>query len=312
MDYDLFSNKVKPRRAIIKNIIIGDDLMLSSEAQGFILQPLDQIFVRQNPNYEEPININLSGEVKYPGTYTLISKNEKISSLIKRAGGLTNDAYVDGVKMYRMFNSIELELDSIKIPDALLDSILANAELANIYNLEILERERLSNSIQKSQDTIFDVVYFDLNRAISKENSNHNLVLLEGDSIVIPQILDVVHISGELMNLEGNSISAPFFTRKRANYYVKNFAGGFSKENDRSNTIVVYPNGIAKKSLNLGFFSISPKVKPGSTIRVISEKNIIKTQKDAIDYNRHIESVIVKITAVMSLYLLIERVNGSF
>ena len=311
MDYDLFSNKVKPRRAIIKNIIIGDDLMLSSEAQGFILQPLDQIFVRQNPNYEEPININLSGEVKYPGTYSLISKNEKISSVIKRAGGLTNDAYVDGVKMYRMFNSIELELDSIKIPDALLDSILANAELANIYNLEILERERLSNSIQKSQDTIFDVVYFDLNRAISKENSNHNLVLLEGDSIVIPKMLDVVQITGDLQNIDGASISSPFFG-KRANYYVRNFAGGFSENNKKSKTIVVHANGVTKKSLNLGFFSISPKVKPGSTIRVISEKNIIKTQKDAIDYNRHIESVIVKITAVMSLYLLIERVNGSF
>ena len=91
-----------------------------------------------------------------------------------------------------------------------------------------------------------------------------------------------------------------------------NFAGGFSENNKKSQTIVVHANGVTKKSLNLGFFSISPKVKPGSTIRVISEKNIIKTQKDAIDYNRHIESVIVKITAVMSLYLLIERVNGSF
>ena len=311
MDYDLSSNKVKPRRAIIKNIVIGEDLMLSSEAQGFILQPLDQIFVRQNPNYEEPINIHLSGEVKYPGTYSLISKNEKISSVIKRAGGLTNDAYVDGVKMYRMFNSIKLELDSIKIPDGLLDSILANAELANIYNLEILERERLSNSIQKSHDTIFDVVYFDLNRAISKENSKHNLVLLEGDSIVIPKILDVVQITGDLQNINGASISSPFFG-KRANYYVRNFAGGFSENNKKSKTVVVHANGVTKKSLNLGFFSISPKVKPGSTIRVISEKNIIKTQKDSIDYNRHIESVIVKITAVMSLYLLIERVNGSF
>ena len=77
------------------------------------------------------------------------------------------------------------------------------------------------------------------------------MVLNEGDSIIIPKTMDVVHITGELMNLQGNSISAPYFNSKRANYYVKNFAGGFSKLNDRSNTVVVYPNGIAKKSKNL-------------------------------------------------------------
>jgi hypothetical protein len=73
------------------------------------------------------------------------------------------------------------------------------------------------------------------------------------------------------MNLQGNSISAPYFNSKRANYYVKNFAGGFSKLNDRSNTVVVYPNGIAKKSKNFLFFKLSPKVTKGSTIRVSSK-----------------------------------------
>ena len=77
--------------------------MLSSEAQEFTLQPFDQIFVRENTDYEEPVNIVLSGEVKYPGTYSLLSKNEKIASVIQRAGGLTNYAYMDGVKMFRKF-----------------------------------------------------------------------------------------------------------------------------------------------------------------------------------------------------------------
>ena len=104
----------------------------------------------------------------------------------------------------------------------------------------------------------------------------------------------------------------PYFNRKRANYYVNNFAGGFTKDNKKSSTIVVHANGVSKKSINLGLFSISPKVKPGSTIKVVSEHKVKRRKKEDVDYNKHIESVITKITAIMSLYLLIERVNGQF
>jgi hypothetical protein len=146
---------------------------------------------------------------------------------------------------------------------------------------------------------------------VNKINSKHNLVLIEGDSLIIPRTLDVVHVTGDLNNINGSSISVPYFG-KRANYYIRNFAGGFSKNNKKSRTIVTHANGVARKSLNLGLFTISPKVKPGSTINVVSEQKIKRNRKENIDYNKHIESVIVKITAVMSLYLLIERVNGSF
>ena len=107
MDYDISSNKLKPRRAVVKTISIGEDLVLSTEAMDFELQPFDQIFVRENPDFEDAKNVVLTGEVKYPGTYTLLSKDEKISSVIKRAGGLTNYAYMDGVKMYRRFEVIQ-------------------------------------------------------------------------------------------------------------------------------------------------------------------------------------------------------------
>jgi len=147
---------------------------------------------------------------------------------------------------------------------------------------------------------------------LNANSSKHNLVLLVNDSIIIPRTMDVVHISGKLKNLKGNSISAPYFNRKRANYYVNNFAGGFSKDNKKSSTIVVHANGVSKKSINLGLFSISPKVKPGSTIKVVSEHKVKRRKKEDVDYNKHIESVITKITAIMSLYLLIERVNGQF
>ena len=179
MDYDISSNKLKPRRAIIKTIRVGEELMLSSEAEAFMLQPFDQVFVRSNPDYEEPKNIILEGEVRYPGTYSLISKNENISSLIKRAGGLTNDAFAEGAKMYRQFK-LEMINDEqqINIPDILLDSILVDVELSNIYNKELLYRERLKQGKLLNDSIYYDLVSFNLKKAISKPSSKHNLCLL--------------------------------------------------------------------------------------------------------------------------------------
>jgi len=311
MDYDISSNKLKPRRAVIKTIKIGEDLVLSIEAQEFTLQPFDQIFVRENPDYEEPVNIVLMGEVKYPGTYSLLSKDEKISSIIKRAGGLTNYAFVDGVKMFRKFEVGMPNDDQLNIPDILLDSILTDVELSNIYNIELLNRERQKSKILSFDGLAYDIVYFDMQKAISNTSSKHNLALREGDSLIIPRTLDIVLVTGDLNNIEGQSISTPFF-KKRANYYVQNFAGGYSKDNKKSSTVVIHANGVTRKSMNFGLFSISPKVKPGSTIKVVNEHKVKRKKKEDVDYNKHIESVITKITAVISLWLLIDRINNSF
>ena len=316
MEYDIATNKLKPRRTVVKNIEIGNDLVLSESAEDFILQPFDQIFVRSNPEFEPAENITILGEVKYPGTYSILRKNEKVSSLIKRAGGLTNYAYVDGVKMFRKFKvkeSISKESLEMNISDDLKKSILNSPDVAAIYANEVQVKSEAffaeENSTKISKESL-DIVYLNLDKALKNNESKFNLVLNKGDSIIIPQILDVVHISGELMNLEGNSISAPFFSRKRANYYVKNFAGGFSKENDRSNTIVVYPNGIAKKSRNFVLFKISPKVTKGSTIRVAS-KNVKqkKIKESKVDWNKQIENAMLKISAILTLWVLVDRVT---
>ena len=154
---------------------------------------------------------------------------------------------------------------------------------------------------KSSKQINLDMVYLDLEKALKSNQSKHNLVLNEGDSIIIPKTMDVVHITGELMNLQGNSISAPYFSSKRANYYVKNFAGGFSKLNDRSNTVVVYPNGIAKKSKNFLFFKLSPKVSKGSTIRVSS-----KIKKGKRKNKGKIDSLIKKVRRLQRAFIDIE------
>ncbi|MDC1062898.1 SLBB domain-containing protein [Flavobacteriales bacterium] len=315
MEYDINSNKLKPRRAIVKNVKVGNDLVLSQEAENFELQPYDQIFVRSNPDFEPVINVQILGEVKYPGTYSILRKNEKISSLIKRSGGLTNYAYLDGVKMYRKFEvtaETDEEIKEMNISDELKKTILNDPDAASIYaeELENYNNEIFSAEPKSSKQINLDMVYLDLEKALKSNQSKHNLVLNEGDSIIIPKTMDVVHITGELMNLQGNSISAPYFNSKRANYYVKNFAGGFSKLNDRSNTVVVYPNGIAKKSKNFLFFKLSPKVTKGSTIRVSSKiKKGKRKNKGKIDWNQQIENAMLKLSAVLTLWVLVDRVQ---
>jgi hypothetical protein len=213
--------------------------------------------------------------------------------------------------MYRKFE-VKAAVEEVNISDELKETILSDPELAIIYANDLRENETNQQSIFGNEDKqyAYDMVYLNLEKAMSSNDSKHNLVLIEGDSIVVPKTLDVVHITGELMNLEGVSISAPHFNRKRANYYVNNFAGGFTKENRRSNTVVVYPNGIAKKSMNFGLFSISPRVKKGSTI-IVSNKLTKEKKKNEnpINWNKQIENAMLKVTAVLTLWLLVDKVT---
>jgi protein involved in polysaccharide export with SLBB domain len=310
MDYDISSNKLKPRMAVVKTIKIGDDLVLSTEAEEFLLQPFDQVFVRENPDFEPAKNISLSGEVKYPGIYTLLSKDEKISSVIKRAGGLTRYAYLDGVTMFRKEVSRRNETTDItlrNLSDELLDSILSDPSLSLLYQEE-LQNMRVENFESYNEMIIYNKVYLNLDKALQSNVSKHNLVLLEGDSVIVPKTMDVVHIRGELMNLEGGAISAPYFGTRRANYYVNNFAGGFTRTNRKANTVVIYPNGIAKKTMNFGLFVVSPRVKKGSIIKVVNKVEKSKHKKVPIDWNNAIEKTMLKVTAILSLWLLIDRV----
>ena len=204
------------------------------------------------------------------------------------------------------------DIEGINIPQELLDSILNNPKLNAVYNKNILDKQREkldSDRLFNKDDSeyIYDLVYLDLYKALDAKRSKHNLVLFEGDSIIIPKTMDVVKITGLLNNLEGNSISAPYFKRRRANYYINSFAGGFSQENDKGQTIVVYPNGIAKKTLDLGLFVISPRIKEGCTIKVVKKKDKKSKKKERIDWNAAIESAMIKATAILTLWLLIEK-----
>jgi len=309
---EINSGTINPNRSVILVADINSDLSIKSDHSNFLLQANDQVFVRKNPEYKDPINVVIKGEVMYPGTYSLISEGDRVSDLIQRCGGLTSNAFPEGVKLYRKTVVIQKEPLENKISTEFKEVILSDTSLYKIYSEDLLKTELDEVSVPKETGEFeYNIVSFDLEKALNI-NSKHNIVLLESDSLVIPKSLDVVYVTGELFNYDGSGISVPFFGTKRAAYYVKNFAGGYSKDNDRNRTVVVYPNGSVKRSINYGLFTISPKVTKGSVIKLMSKEEIRKTKSVPLDWNQAIEKTLVKITGVMSLYLLINRIQGSF
>ena len=129
-------------------------------------------------------------------------------------------------------------------------------------------------------------------------------MLQDKDSIIVPVINDVVTIMGALDYLPNSAINAPHFKGARANYYVNNFAGGFSKHNVKERTYVIYASGKVKKSIDLGLFVLYPKVDPGATIKVSEDIKIKRQKSEPVDWTRVLESTITKISAITSLYIL--------
>ena len=306
------SDSIIPKRSVVLVAEINKNLSLKPEDNNFILQANDQIFVRKNPDYKEPINVVVNGEVIYPGTYSLISEGDKISDIIERCGGLTENAFLEGVKLYRRTKVFSKEKSDNRISEDFKEVILSDTALYEKYSEDLFnsELEVLSEEIE-TEDIAYNVVSFDMKEAL-RIDSKHNIILLEGDSLVIPRSNSMVYITGDLYNYEGNGISVPYFERKRANYYINNFAGGYSKENNKNRTVVVYPNGSVKRSVDYILFSLSPVVTKGSVIKLMSEEQVEKVESTSFDWNVAIEKTLVKVTGVMSLYLLINRINGSF
>lgn len=103
-------DKYEPQRVVVRKIEIGPNLELDDASKGFLLSPMDQVFVRRSENFEEIKNVAIQGEVKFPGTYPVLAKDEKVLDLINRAGGLTPYAHVHSARLFRKdsVNAIEV------------------------------------------------------------------------------------------------------------------------------------------------------------------------------------------------------------
>jgi len=239
--------------------------------ENFKLQPFDQIVVRTAPKYGLQKGVVIEGQVLYPGGYALISEEERISSIIERSGGLTDEAFPEGATLLRALDSTGYMV--IKLDEILLD-----------------------------------------------KNSFYNFILKRGDRISIPKRQDYVTIIGETKanELYPNSLvntgklTVAFHPGRDAKYYIDKYAGGLGKRARPRLVTVQHLNGELETSK--GFLVKNyPKIRAGSIITVgaVPEKiKPIQSQpKEKIDWGRVLADSVVQATAVLSLILLIQRVN---
>lgn len=213
---------------------LKDGFVIDGEP-GFKLNPYDQVFVRRSPVYQAQINVTVNGEVLYGGTYALTQKTERVSSLVQKAGGLTPYAYVKGAKISRRINAEERRrmqtvLEMARTADEK-DSIdVSKLELGNIYYVGI-----------------------DLEAALKNPGSDADIVLREGDELIVPEYNNTVRISGDVMY--PNTVS--YVKGKTLKYYIEQ-AGDYGQNAKKKRAYIVYMNGQVKKATKYNRDLIEP------------------------------------------------------
>ena len=232
------ASELTPKMVTIHRFDIGRDLKLDAKEQNFVLQPFDYVYVRRAPSYFEQQTVMISGEVMYPGDYSIVSKDEKISDVLQRAGGLTTNAYVKGAYMRRAPRDAEQMESTLALlaEDSLLESTEARL---HVEKMELRLEEILKNP-----------------------NSIYNYELKAGDEIVIPEVTEEIRVAGEILN----PIALAYEPGKSAKYYIEK-AGGFSQKAKKGKVYVIHSNGTAQVTKNFIFHNY-PKVQQGSQVVV--------------------------------------------
>ena len=299
---------------------------------NIILNPFDHISVRTNPNYNEKEFVYVDGQVNYPGLYAIQSKSERISDLLKRAGGVNEFAYTSGATLVRkteyykketkfdkqlttllaLKDNLTTELGSLSEFDSgLLKRI--NSDLDKLYVLSLEEKKafnkttnmaisKKNDSLQPyliSKEELFNMtesIAIDLSEIIKNKKSTSDLLIQSGDTLFIPKRLETVRLRGQLLN----PTTLRHKKNKSTKYYINN-AGGFKARANKSKTYVIYPNGQARATKKFLFFNIYPKVVPGSEI--IVPKKIPKKSSIGIG------TLTAIVSGVATLVLAITQIN---
>lgn len=202
---------------------IKDGLVVGGEGD-FHLEPFDEVYVRKSPAYRKQQNVVVAGEVLFGGNYALVKKNERLSDLISKAGGITPDAYVKGARLIRKMTEEE------------------QRRQADAVRMARMGEGKDSISVEKLNISDTYTVGIDLEKAISNPGSDFDLVLREGDVLFIPEYINTVKISGAVMY--PNSV---LYKRGESLRYYINQAGGYGNLAKKKKAYVVYMNGTVSR-----------------------------------------------------------------
>ena len=240
---------------------------------GFTLQPYDEVYVRRSPGYSVQQNVFVEGNVLFPGTYTLTNKSERLSNLIKKAGGVTDRAYISGARLERRMTTDERRR---------METIIHMAQK------QAGDRDSVALAKLDLGDTYY--VGIELEEALKHPGSDKDVQLRQGDKLIVPEYNSTVKISGDVMY--PNTVT--YEKGKGADYYI-NQAGGFGNRAKRSRTYIIYMNGkVAKVGHNA-------KIRPGCEIVVPSKSKNPHSLAEWLSISSSTASIATMIATIANL-----------
>ena len=272
------------------NFALKDGFVIDGEP-GFVLQPFDEVFVRKSPGYNAQQNVLVEGEVQFVGFYSLTKQSERLSDLVAKAGGVTSFAYVEGARLERKLNDAErmryeesVKMQRMQNEQAMMEQALKSGRSVS----EIQAGMTASQEKLQIPDTY--PVGIHLDKALANPGSDYDLVLREGDRLIVPSYTNTVKINGEVMY--PNTVS--YQEGKPVSYYI-NMAGGYSNKAKKRKTYIIYMNGdVAKVGCNT-------KVRPGCEIVVPQKATHRMTTAETITVGTGIASIATMIATLANI-----------
>lgn len=295
------SRRVSDAKALRPDSLIAQTYTLSLKdgfvidgTPGFILMPFDEVFIRKSPGYTEQQNVTIEGEVLFAGAYTLTKRNARLSDLFKKAGGSTKEAYLKGARLIRKANDTEkarMEAVLKMQREQQQKNLLQLATSSNSgSNLQQVAESAKNADLEKFNVPDEYPVGIDLSEAIKHPGSDDDLVLREGDRLVVPQYNGTVKINGAVMY--ANTVG--YEKGKRASYYIDQ-AGGFASDAVKNKAYIIYMNGKVAK------VSHGAKVQPGCEIVVPAKLKRKMSVAETMSLGTSMSSIAAMIATIANL-----------
>ena len=297
----MVSRRVSDAKATAPDSIIAQTYILSLKdgfvidgTPGFKLMPFDEVSIRKSPAYAEQQNVKIEGEVMFGGTYTLSRRNVRLSDLFQRAGGATEQAYIKGARLMRKANEAE---------KARMEAVLKMQREQQQKNLlQLAASSNNASAITQTAKEAKDVdllkfnvpeeypVGIDLEEALNKPGSDADIILREGDRLVVPQYNGTVKINGAVMY--ANTVA--YEKGKSVSKYIAE-AGGYASDAYKSKSYIIYMNG---KVAKVGH---GTKVQPGCEIVVPAKMKRKMSVAETMSLGTSMSSIAAMIATIANL-----------
>lgn len=278
--------------AKLYTLSLKDGFVVDGEP-GFTLMPFDEVYIRKSPAYMEQKNVSVEGEVMFAGTYTLSANNTRLSDLYRKSGGTNGLGYIRGARLMRrateaekqrMRTALQMEMEQQQ------KNLLQLAASSNGANLQQAAEGAKNANLSKFNVPDEYPVGIDLELAIKNPGGDADMVLREGDRLIVPQYNGTVKVNGAVMY--ANTVA--FEKGKRASYYIDQ-AGGYAGDAVKSRAYIIYMNGKVAK------LSHGAKVQPGCEIVIPAKLKRKMTVAETMSLGSSLSSIAAMIATISNM-----------